>query len=305
MGRFLIRRILLAVPVFWVVVTITFVLMYAVPGGPFDQEKQLPPAIKANVEARYHLDKPLWQQYFLYLKGIATGDLGPSFKYLHRNVNDILRETLPVSAWLGFWALLVAVVGGMTLGILAGAYAGSWVDRLAVGLATLGIALPSFLLGALFIYLFAHLLRWFPPALWEGWQHLVLPAVALGIGPAAFLARLVRSGMLEVSRMDFVRTARAKGASEARVILVHVLRNALISVVTLLGPLAAAFITGSFVIEYLFSIPGMGRYFVTAVVNRDYPLIMGVTLVYTIFLYAANTLVDLLYTWVDPRVKVE
>ncbi|OGW62377.1 MAG: peptide ABC transporter permease [Nitrospirae bacterium RBG_16_64_22] len=305
MRRLLVGRLLAAPLVLLAVSTLTFFLMRAVPGGPFDAEKPLPPAIKANIEAKYRLNDPFWLQYVSYVGGALRGDLGPSYKYVNRSVTDIIRAALPVSAALGALALLVSLILGLIFGTLAGAFSGTWVDRTALFLATLGIALPGFLLGAVVILVFAHNLRIFPPALWEGARYMILPAVTLGIGPAAYLARLVRSGILETMHQDFVRTAKAKGLHPVRVMLFHVLGNALTPVLSVLGPLTAAFVTGSFVVEYLFSIPGMGKYFVDSVANRDYPLIMGVTLVYGAILYAANVVVDILYAWADPRVGRE
>ncbi len=305
MRRLLIGRLLAAPLVLLAVSTLTFFLMRTVPGGPFDVEKPLPPAVKANIEAKYRLNDPFWLQYVSYVGGVLRGDLGPSYKYVNRSVTDIVRATLPVSAALGALALLVSLILGLIFGTLAGAFSGTWVDRTALFLATLGIALPGFLLGAVVILVFAHNLRIFPPALWEGARYMILPAVTLGIGPAAYLARLIRSGILETTHQDFVRTAKAKGLHPVRVMLFHVLGNALTPVLSVLGPLTAAFVTGSFVVEYLFSIPGMGKYFVDSVANRDYPLIMGVTLVYGAILYAANVVVDILYAWADPRVGRE
>lgn len=305
MRRLLVGRLLAAPLVLLAVSTLTFFLMRAVPGGPFDVEKPLPPAIKANIEAKYRLNDPFWLQYASYVGGVLRGDLGPSYKYVNRSVTDIVRATLPVSAALGALALVVSLILGLIFGTLAGAFSGTWVDRTSLFLATLGIALPGFLLGAVVILVFAHNLRIFPPALWEGARHMILPAVTLGIGPAAYLARLIRSGILETMHQDFIRTAKAKGLHPAKVMLFHVLGNALTPVISVLGPLTAAFVTGSFVVEYLFSIPGMGKYFVDSVANRDYPLIMGVTLVYGVILYAANVIVDILYAWADPRVGRE
>lgn len=305
MRRLLVGRLLAAPLVLLAVSTLTFFLMRAVPGGPFDVEKPLPPAIKANIEAKYRLNDPFWLQYASYIGGVLRGDLGPSYKYVNRSVTDIVRATLPVSAALGALALVVSLILGLIFGTLAGAFSGTWVDRTSLFLATLGIALPGFLLGAVVILVFAHNLRIFPPALWEGARHMILPAVTLGIGPAAYLARLIRSGILETMHQDFIRTAKAKGLHPVKVMLFHVLGNALTPVISVLGPLTAAFVTGSFVVEYLFSIPGMGKYFVDSVANRDYPLIMGVTLVYGVILYAANVIVDILYAWADPRVGRE
>lgn len=302
---FILRRILWAIPVLWVVATLTFFIMHVVPGGPFDREKKLPPEIKANVEAKYHLDQPLRRQYLLYMKRLAQGDLGPSYKYLGRTVNDIIGDTLPVSIQLGLLALGIAILFGLIAGMLSSVTAQTLWDRFSMFLATAGISTPNFVLGALLIYLFSHRYKLFPPALWEGFRHAILPAVTLGLAPAAYIARLSRSSILETNRQDYVRTARSKGLSEGVILFRHILRNAISPVVTILGPLTAALVTGSFVVEFIFSVPGMGKFFITAVTNRDYPLIMGVTLIYAVLIVVANLAVDILYTFIDPRVKLE
>ena len=289
-------------PVLLVVATVTFLLMHAVPGGPFDRDKKLPPEIVANIEAKYHLDKPVWQQYLLYLGQVVRGDLGPSYKYIGRDVSDIIRDTFPVSLTLGLCAVLVTLVLGIPAGVLSAARQNSIWDRSCIFIATLGISLPSFVLGALLILIFSHQLHLLPPALWEGPRHIILPALALGAGFAGYIARLTRSTILEVMATDYIRTARAKGLSETTVLIKHALRNSLSPIVSVMGPLTAGLITGSFVIEYIFSIPGMGNYFITAVTNRDYPLIMGVTLVYAVLIVLANIFVDLIYMKLDPRV---
>jgi oligopeptide transport system permease protein len=305
MIAFTIRRLLSGLVVVYVVTTLTFFVMRIVPGGPFDQEKSFPPEIKANIEAKYHLNETLGKQYRYYMRDLLHGDFGPSFKYRNRKIQDILAETLPVSAELGLVALLISVGLGVSAGTLAAVKRDSIFDRLSILLASLGIALPSFVLGALFIWLVSYRLQLLPPALWEGWRNMVLPALALGLGPAAYLARLTRSSMLEVLGKDYVRTARAKGLSGAVVIGKHVLRNSLGPVVTVVGPLTAMLVTGSFIVEKIFSIPGMGRFFITAVTNRDYPLIMGVTIVYTVMIVLMNIVVDIVYTLLDPRVRLE
>lgn len=303
--KFVLRRILWAAPVLWVVATLTFFIMHIVPGGPFDKEKKLPPEIKANVEAKYHLDQPVHRQYLLYMKGLLHGDLGPSYKYLGRTVNDVIGDTLPVSVQLGFFALFIALFLGLIAGMISSVTAHTFWDRTAMFFATAGISTPNFVLGALLIYFFSHRYPLFPPALWEDYRSVVLPAVTLGLAPAAYIARLSRSSILETNAHDYVRTARAKGLSESAILFRHIIRNAISPVVTILGPLTAALVTGSFVVEFIFSVPGMGKFFITAVTNRDYPLIMGVTLVYAVLIVIANLAVDLLYTVIDPRVKLE
>ncbi len=305
MIAFLAKRLLWGLPVLFLVATITFGLLHLVPGGPFDREKKLPPEIKRNVEAKYHLDRPVVEQYVLYLASLARGDFGPSYKYLGRDVRDILADTFPVSMQLGLFSVLLALLVGVGLGIAAAGNPGGWPDRLSMLAATAGIATPSFILGTLLILVFAHLLHLFPPALWEGIRSMILPGVTLAAAPAAYIARLTRSAMLEAWSREYVRTARSKGLSEERIAFKHVLKNSLGPVVTFLGPLTAALVTGSFIVEYIFSIPGMGKFFITAVTNRDYPLMMAVTLVYSALIVAANIAVDLLYRWLDPRVSVE
>lgn len=304
MIRFILKRLAWGIPVLWLVATATFVLMHLVPGGPFDQEKPLPPEIKANVDAKYHLDQPVIKQYLYYLKDLLRGDFGPSYKYLGRSVNDIIRDTFPVSMQLGLWAVLISVIVGVGAGMIAAARPRSWLDHVGMLLATAGISFPSFVLGTFLIMIFSYRVHLFPAALWEGWRYGVLPAITLALLPTAYIARLTRSSMLEVLHQDFIRTARAKGLGERQVLLKHALKNSITPVVSFLGPLTATLVTGSFVVEFIFSIPGMGRYFITAVTNRDYPLIMGVTLIYAVLIVAANILVDLVYSWIDPRMRI-
>ncbi|MBI3812445.1 MAG: ABC transporter permease [Nitrospirae bacterium] len=305
MIRFIIRRLAWGIPVLWLVATATFVLMHLVPGGPFDQEKPLPPEIKANVDAKYHLDQPVLTQYLYYLEDLLRGDFGPSYKYIGRSVNDIIRDTFPVSMQLGLWAVLISVIVGVGAGTLAAARPRSWLDHAGMLLAMAGISFPSFVLGTFLIMIFSYRVHLFPAALWEGWRYGVLPAVTLALLPTAYIARLTRSSMLEVLHQDFIRTARAKGLSERQALLKHALKNSITPVVSFLGPLTATLVTGSFVVEFIFSIPGMGRHFITAVTNRDYPLIMGVTLVYAVLIVAANIVVDLVYNWIDPRMRIK
>jgi oligopeptide transport system permease protein len=305
MTRAIAGRLALGVVTLWVVITLTFQFMRVVPGGPFDRERRLPPEIEANVKAKFHLDEPLAAQYARYLGSIARGDLGPSFKYLGRSVNDVLRDTFPVSVHLGLLALAWGTTLGVAAGLAAGMLRGGLADRIAMLGATMGISLPAFVVGVLLILLFAHALGLLPPALWEGPASTVLPALTLGLAPAAYIARLTRSGVLDVMSRPYVTAARAKGVGEGRLALRHVLRNAILPVVTLFGPLFADLLTGSFVVEYIYSIPGMGRFYITAVQNRDYPLIMGVTIVYASLVILANLAVDVSYRWLDPRMKLE
>jgi len=300
---FLIRLVSGALVVF-AVATLTFFVMHAVPGGPFDSEKKFPPEIKKNIEAKYHLDQPVYVQYGYYLRDLAHLRFGPSLKYINRQVEDILIDTFPVSLVLGLAALCWAVAVGVLAGVVSAIRRDTVLDRLSILGATLGISIPNFVLGALLILVFSHRLKILPPALWEGWRYLILPALTLGAGPAAYLARLTRSSVLEVLEKDYVRTARAKGLSGAIVIGKHVLKNSLGPVVTVIGPLTAMLVTGSFIVEKIYSVPGMGRYFITAVTNRDYPLVMGVTIVYAVLIVSMNFVVDLVYTFLDPRIRI-
>lgn len=304
MVMFLIKRFLTILATLFVLATITFFLLRVVPGGPFDSDKALPPDIKANVEAKFGLNKPLTEQYVDYLVGMTRFDFGPSFKYIGRDVTEIILDTLPTSMELGLYSLFLAVVLGIPIGILSAYKQNTWVDFSGMFLAVAGISLPSYFVGAILIYVFSLQLNFFPPALWDEWVHKVLPTITLGTRPAALIARLTRAALLESIRSDYVRTARAKGLSEGKVIMKHALRNSLIPVVTLIGPLAAYVLTGTFVIEYIFAIPGMGKYFIDAVTNRDYPLIMGVTMVFGFMLTTANLIVDLAYALIDPRIRI-
>ena len=301
----LVKRFVHGVIVLWAVASLTFILLRLAPGGPFDSERKLPPEIIANLEAKYHLNEPVLEQYSRYLAGVARGDLGPSYKYLDRGVTEIIADTLPTSALLGALAVIFAVLVSFPLGLFAAYYRESVIDRFCLFLATLGISLPNFILGALLIWAVALQLGWLQAGRWDDWSSVILPMVTLGAAPAAYLSALLRSTLIETLGEDFVRTARAKGAREQSVIARHALRNSLIPILTVMGPLTATLLTGSFVVEYVFAIPGMGRFFITAVTDRDYPLIMGVSLVYTAILVSTNFAVDLLYGWVDPRIRAE
>lgn len=281
---------------------LTFFLMKLVPGGPFDGDKAVPPEVLAALNAKFRLDLPWPEQYLRYLGDLVFhGDMGPSIKYIGRSVTEIVAESFPVSLELGFYALVIAVSLGLVTGVLAAVFRGTWIDLTSMILAISGVSLPSFLVAALAILIFSQKLMWFPAALWDGPEYKVLPSIVLGLRPAAIIARMTRSAILEVLYLDFIRTAYAKGLSPVRVLAVHALRNALIPILTVLGPLTATVLTGSFVIEYVFSIPGLASHFIQAVNNRDYPLVMGVTNLYAAMLVGINMLVDLLYGWVDPR----
>ncbi|MGY8766709.1 MAG: ABC transporter permease, partial [Nitrospinaceae bacterium] len=266
--------------------------------------KKLPPAILANIEAKYHLDQSVGVQYLFYLKQLIHGDMGPSYKYIGRDVTDIILDTFPVSITLGLLAMLIVVGVGIPAGVWSAYRQNSIVDQVFMFFATLGISIPSFVLGTILVWVMSHKLQWLPPALWEGPRYMILPAIALGAPFTGYVARLIRSTVLEVLASDYIRTARAKGLTETTILLKHTLKNSIFPVISVLGPLTAGLVTGSFVIEFIFSIPGMGSFFITAVTNRDYPLIMGVTLVYAVLIVVANIFVDMIYMWLDPRVRL-
>lgn len=305
MGRYILKRIFASIVTLWVVVTITFTLSRIIPGGPFDTEKDTPPEVRRNLEERYKLNEPIYVQYADYLKNLIQLDLGPSFKQRGVSVNEIIDRGFPISAKLGAVAVGIALISGLMLGILAALKQGNWPDRLTMFISTLGVTIPSFVLATLFIYFFAEKLRWFPVYGLDTAKHYVLPAVALAGYSMAFISRLVRSSLLDVVRQDYIRTAKAKGLSESSVIVKHALKNAMLPVVTYLGPLIAGILTGSFVIERIFTINGLGRAFVDSIGNRDYTAILGVTVFYSLFLIICNLIVDLVYAFIDPRIKLE
>ncbi len=306
MLRFIARRILETIPVLFIVLTATFFLIRFVPGGPFTAEKAVTKEVMRNLEKAYDLDKPLFQQYVGYLKKVVLhGDLGPSFKYPNRTVNEIIADKLPVSLVLGLVSLGVALVIGLTLGVIAAVKRNTWLDYLCSSLAMLGICLPTFVLGPLLVLMFAIHLGWFNASGWYSPIDAVLPCLTLGCFYAAYIARLTRGGMLEVLSQDYIRTARAKGASELRVIFRHALRGGLLPVVSFLGPAIAGILTGSFVIETIFQIPGLGREFVNSAFNRDYTLVLGTVVLYATLLIGLNLVVDVVQVWLNPKLKFE
>ncbi len=304
MSKLIIKRILIMLPLLWLIATLTFFLLRVLPGGPFDAEKNLPPEIIANLKAKYHMDRTLPEQYYIYLQRVVKGDLGISYKYLDRSVNDILASALPVSLTLGIAALFLAIIIGVPLGIVAATKKGTAIDAMCIICSTLGVSLPSFVIGALLIFVFGIWLKLLPVALWESAWHVILPAFTLASGPTAYLARLTRSSVIDALSKDWVRTAQIKGEPYLQTVINHALRNALIPIITVLGPLSAILITGSFVVETIYAIPGMGRFFITAVSNRDYDLVIGTTLIFALLLIIANTIVDILYHILDPRITI-
>ena len=305
MLRFVLRRLLEMIPVLWVIVTATFFMIRFVPGGPFTAEKAVTPEVLRNLEAHYGLDKPLYRQYLDYLGNLLQGDLGPSFKYANRTVNEIIADKLPTSLELGLLALAVALTVGLTLGVLAAIRRNTWLDYLCSSVAMTGISVPTFVLGPLLVLFFAIYLGWFNASGWYGPADRVLPAATLGCVYAAYVARLTRGGMLEVLGQDFIRTARAKGASETRVVFRHALRGGLLPVVALLGPAIAGLLAGSFVIETIFQIPGLGREFVNSAFNRDYTLVLGTVILYATLIIVLNLVVDVVQVWLNPKLKFE
>jgi oligopeptide transport system permease protein len=301
MLRFIGRRVLETIPVLFLVATITFLMMKAVPGGPLDTEKNLPVEIKRQIEAFYGLDLPLWKQYTNYMASLLQGDLGPSFKHANRSVNELIAAALPVSLELGGLALVFALVVGITLGIFAAVRQNTWLDYLASSSAMVGICMPTFVMGPLLVLVFALHLEQFNASGWDFARDRVLPALTLGLVYAGYIARLTRGGMLEVLSQDFIRTARAKGASEARVIFRHAVRGGLLPVVSFLGPAVAGILTGSFVIETIFNIPGLGKHFVTSVFNRDATLTIGTALFYATLIVVLNLVVDIVQMWINPK----
>jgi oligopeptide transport system permease protein len=305
MFKYLVRRILGAVPTLFILITLAFFMIRLAPGGPFDSDKVLPPEIQANLDAKYDLDQPLFIQYIRYLGMIVRGDLGPSFQYSDFTVSELIRQGFPVSLTLGASALAIALLFGVLIGSIAAWRQNSRADYLLMGSAMTGIAIPNFVLAPLLILVFAVYLGWLPAGGWGGGapRHLVLPVIALSLPYMAYVARLTRGSMVEVLRSDFVRTARAKGLPQWQVLAKHALKPALLPVVSYLGPAAAAIITGSVVIEQIFGLPGMGRYFVQGALNRDYTLVMGVVIFIGVLIVAFNLVVDLIYALIDPRIR--
>ena len=305
MLRFITSRFLQSLLALFLVITATFFMVRFVPGGPFTAEKAVTPEILRNLEAHYGLDKPLGRQYLDYLSSLARGDLGPSFKYPNRTVNEIIFDKVPVSAELGSISLAVALVLGIGLGTLAAIRRNTWVDYVASSFGMIGISIPTFVVGPLLVLLLAIHLGWFNASGWYGPADRVLPALVLGIAYAAPISRLTRGGLLEVLNQDFIRTARAKGASEFRVVTRHALRGGLLPVVSFLGPAVAGILTGSFVIETIFQIPGIGREFVNSAFNRDYTLVLGTVILYAVLIMALNLAVDIAQAWMNPKVRLE
>jgi oligopeptide transport system permease protein len=307
MLSFALRRLASAIPTLFIIITIAFFMMRLAPGGPFDREKQLPPEIEANILKAYNLDKPLHLQYVDYLKNILKGDFGPSYKYLDFTVTDLIKTGFPVSLRLGLYAILLAVFFGVIAGTFAALNQNTLFDYMVMGVAMTGIAIPNFVMAPLLALIFGVYLSWLPVAGWGGGalKYQLLPVITLALPQIAYIARMTRGSMVEVMNSNFIRTARAKGLTEKTVVVRHALRGGLLPVVSYLGPATAAVITGSVVIESIFDVPGIGRYFVNGALNRDYPVVMGVVIFYAVLIIGLNLVVDLIYGFFDPRVKVE
>lgn len=305
MFRFLLNRALYSLAALWVILTLTFFMLRFVPGGPFTAERAVTPEIERNLKAHYGLDKPLLQQYFDYLGKLAKGDLGPSFKYPNRTVNEIIADKIPNSVELGLLALSIALAIGVSLGVAAAVRRNTWVDYACSSFGMVGISIPTFVIGPLMVLLFSIHLRWFNASGWFTTSDRVLPALVLGFAYAAPILRLTRGGMLEILNQDFIRTARAKGASETRIIFRHALRGGLLPVVSYLGPATAGILTGSFVIETIFQIPGIGREFVSSATNRDYTLVLGTVTLYAVLIMSLNFISDLVAVWLNPKLRLD
>lgn len=304
MGKYLTKRIVVALITILVIATITFFLMHAIPGGPFTREKALPPAILEVMEQKYHMNDPLVKQYVDYMAGLFTFDLGPSFTRVGRQVNELIAVGIPPSAKIGFFATIIIVVLGIPFGIISALKQNKSVDYIVMFLATLGVTIPNFVVATLILYIFSGILGWLPSFGISSWLGYIGPVIALAGYSLSFVTRLTRSSMLEVLRQDYIRTARANGISEFKVMVKHAVKNALIPVITYIGPMIAAIMTGSFVVEKIFAIPGIGKYFVESIQNRDYTTIMGITVFYASFYVIMVVLVDIAYAFVDPRIKL-
>lgn len=305
MLQYIFKRLLEAIPVLWIIATLTFFMLHIAPGGPFDQEKALTPEIEASLKAFYGLDKPVLTQYTQYLKNLAQGDLGPSFKYPGWSVNEIIADKVPVSLELGLYALAFALILGITVGVIASIRPNTWLDGVPMSFALIGICLPSFVIGPVLILLFSLKLDWFNASGWHFATDRILPTITLGLFYAAYIARLTRGGMIDALQQDYIRTARAKGVPPWRVAMIHALRNGIAPVISYLGPALAGLISGSFVIETIFHIPGLGHFFIMAAFNRDYTLVLGTVLCYASFIVISNLISDIILVWLNPRQTFE
>lgn len=305
MFKYILKRLGMAIITLWAIITITFVLMNAIPGDPIRSESKMPPAVYENLKEKYGLNKPYHEQYLIYLSKMARGDFGESMKSRTQTVNQMIGSGFPVSAYLGLQALLVALCFGPVLGVIASLNQNKWPDYLSMVVAILGISVPSFVLGTVLIqYVAAKSGGAIPVAGWSSFKHTILPTIALAMSPLAFTARLMRSSMLEILNEDYIKTATSKGLARGTVIVRHAIRNAILPIVSVLGTITTNLVVGSFVIEKLFGIPGLGMYFVSSITNRDYPIIMGTTVFYAMILILMLLIVDIAYVFIDPRIKL-
>ena len=303
MWAYISKRILGVVPTLFIIVTISFFLIRMAPGGPFDSEREIPPEIAANLEAVYHLDEPLWKQYGYYIVNVLKGDFGPSFKYLDYDVTELIMQGFPVSLQLGLLAIILALVVGVILGVTAALRQNGAIDYLVMTLAMTGITIPNFVMAPIMILIFAVFLGWLPAGGWGEFKHMVLPVIALSLPQIATVARMTRASLIETLNAPYIRTAKAKGLSPMVILTRHASRATMLPILSWLGPATAAIITGSVVVEQIFGLPGIGRHFVNGALNRDYTLVMGVVIFYGALIILMNLLVDLLYAWLDPRIR--
>ncbi|MGO2353542.1 MAG: oligopeptide ABC transporter permease OppB [Marinomonas foliarum] len=305
MLTFISKRILEAIPTLLILITVSFFLMHSAPGSPFSSERTLPPEVLANINAKYHLDEPVINQYFYYLGGLLQGDLGPSFRYKDFTINELIAQSFPVSAEIGIWSFLVALLIGVGCGIVAALRQNSWLDYSVMGFANLGIVLPNFVLAPLCILFFSIYNHWLPPGGWNGgaWPYLVMPVIAMSTSYIAQIARITRGSMIETMHSNFIRTARAKGLPKYRIIFQHALRPAMLPVISYLGPAFVGIVTGSVIVDVYFGTGGIGQHFINGALNRDYSMVMGVTILVGTLTILFNAIVDILYAVIDPKIR--
>lgn len=304
MLKYIFKRILIGIIVLWLIATLTFFLAHAMPGGPFTRDKALPEPILNNLNARYHLDDPITKQYVDYMGNLLRGDFGPSFRYPTETVNDLIARGFPISATIGIFALIFALVLGIPAGMISALNHNKWQDGLSLIVTTILISVPNFIIATLLMYVFAYKLRWVPAALWGTPKQAILPIIALGAYPLAFITKLMRSSTLEILGQDCIRTSKAKGMPKKIIIFRHILRNSILPVLSIIGPITASVLVGGLVIEKIFAIPGLGQHLINGILNRDYTVIMGLTVFYSFMLVTAVLITDIIYSLVDPRVKL-
>ncbi|MBP9722851.1 MAG: oligopeptide ABC transporter permease OppB [Gammaproteobacteria bacterium] len=308
MSYFILKRFFQAIPTLWIIITLAFLLMHAMPGGPFDGERVASPTIRASLEKQYHLDQPLYKQYGIYLNNVLHGDFGPSFKYRDFTVNQLIYDGLPVSMTLGFYTMVFSIVIGVALGILAGWKQNSQFDYFAMIFALVGMSIPSFVTAPLMILLFAVLLGLLPAGHWEGpisIENLIMPVLALSLPMISYITRIMRGSVIEVLNSSFIRTARSKGLPEWKVLFFHALKPAILPVISFVGPATASILTGSIVIEQIFGLPGVGQHFIKGAINRDYTLVMGIVILSAFFIIMFNLITDIIYAYLDPRIRYD